>query len=220
MAEEPPSRVEWTVVEAGDGLTRLRLVHGDLAFSPLTWANVQNGWVWVLDSMKTLIETGRPLPDPVELDKVDPPTDGDWHRTQAIAANNAVWELVGKPDRAEDDQESMLRSAYAAAYHWQRATGSTPANEARASYLIAKALVLTGQPAASLRSARRSLQVCLDHELVDFDLAYAHEACARAHLALDQPEEAAAAWGRATAVPIVDAEDRQIVQADFADYPG
>ena len=39
MAEEPPGRVEWTVQSAGDGLTRVRLVHGDLAFSPLTWAN-------------------------------------------------------------------------------------------------------------------------------------------------------------------------------------
>ena len=38
MAQEPPSRVEWTIEAAGDGLTRVRLVHGDLAFSPLTWA--------------------------------------------------------------------------------------------------------------------------------------------------------------------------------------
>ena len=43
MAEEPPSRVEWTLREAGDGLTQVDLIHGDLARSPLTWAHVATG---------------------------------------------------------------------------------------------------------------------------------------------------------------------------------
>ena len=42
MAAEPPSRVEWTLTRAGEGLTRLRVVHGDLARSPLTAANVRS----------------------------------------------------------------------------------------------------------------------------------------------------------------------------------
>src|SRR6478735_3030022 len=62
LASEPVSRVEWHVEPAGEGLTRLRLVHGDLAQSPKTWANVEHGWVWILDSMKSLLETGQPLP--------------------------------------------------------------------------------------------------------------------------------------------------------------
>ncbi len=65
LAAEPVSRVEWIVEAAGEGLTLLRLVHGDLALSPKTWANVQHGWVWILDGMKTLLETGQPLPPPV-----------------------------------------------------------------------------------------------------------------------------------------------------------
>ncbi len=62
LAAEPVSRVEWLVEPAGDGLTRLRLLHGDLAQSPKTWANVEHGWVWILDSLKSLLETGEPLP--------------------------------------------------------------------------------------------------------------------------------------------------------------
>jgi uncharacterized protein YndB with AHSA1/START domain len=62
LEHEPPSRVEWTVESAGEGLTRVRLVHGNLEQSPLTWENVKDGWVWILDSMKTLLETGNPLP--------------------------------------------------------------------------------------------------------------------------------------------------------------
>jgi uncharacterized protein YndB with AHSA1/START domain len=64
LAAEPPGRVEWTVEGVGERLTRVRLVHGDLASSPLTWAHVEDGWVWVIDALKTLLETGRTLPAP------------------------------------------------------------------------------------------------------------------------------------------------------------
>ena len=77
MAEEPPSRVEWTVEQVGERLTRVRLVHGDLAGSPLTWANVKDGWVWVLDALKTVLETGRTLPgvdDGYDTPRRTPPT--------------------------------------------------------------------------------------------------------------------------------------------------
>jgi uncharacterized protein YndB with AHSA1/START domain len=219
MAEEPPSRVEWTVESAGPGLTRVRLVHGDLAFSPLTWSRVKDGWVWVLDSMKSLIETGRPLPVAVDLAEPPPATGGDWHRAQAVESNNSVWELVDMQDRTPDQDEELLRRAYAAAYHWQRAAGAQPANEARASYLIARALLLTGQPQASLRSADRCLAVCRTNQLADFDLAYAYEARARALAALGRAEEADDNWRQARAVDIADPEDRAIVQADFAGVP-
>ena len=98
LAAEPPGRVEWHVEAAGEGLTRVRVVHSDLAQSPLTWASVEHGWVWILDSMKTLLETGSPLPD-VESEGPDA-TDavGEWHRMQAVEANNSVWELIEKPD--------------------------------------------------------------------------------------------------------------------------
>ncbi len=218
MSEEPPSRVEWTVELAGDGLTRVRLVHGDLAGSPLTWANVKDGWVWILDSMKSLLETDRPLPRVTDDGKTAEIAEPDWHRSQAVEANNSLWDLFNRPERSEDDQEEMLRRAYTAAYHWQRARGAKAENAARAEYMIAKALLLSGQPAASLRSADRCLAVCIEHRLVDFDLAYAQEARARALRAVGRDGDAAAAWAAATSIPVADPEDRQILEADFADY--
>jgi len=77
LAAEPPGRVEWTVEGVGDGLTRVRLVHGDLAYSPLTWAHVKDGWVWVIDALKTLLETGSSLPGPEVESAVSATPEGD-----------------------------------------------------------------------------------------------------------------------------------------------
>lgn len=64
--------MEWTVENAGKGLTRVRLVHCNLEQSPLTWQNVKDGWVWILNSMKTLLETGQPLPRVSEEEILSP----------------------------------------------------------------------------------------------------------------------------------------------------
>lgn len=141
----------------------------------------------------------------------------DWHRKQGVEANNSIWELLTKDPRTPDDDEDLLRRAYAAAYHWQRTDSATPANEARAAYMIAKALLATHQPDRALISATHCREVCREHGLVDFDLAYAHEARARALLALGQEAEAREAWAQAIAVEVADPEDLSILEKDFAD---
>lgn len=221
MAEEPPSRVEWTITEAGDGLVRLDLVHGDLALSPLTWANVKEGWPLLLHSLKSLLETGAPLPAATSLPPaVDDPS-GEWHRAQGVTCNNSIWELVAKDGRTADDDEELLRRAYASAYHWQRARGATAVNEARALYMLAKVHLLTGQAERSLHYAEACAAATTGAgELAaDFDHAYAHEARARALLALGREADGMAAWAAAKAVEIADPEDKAIVDGDFADAP-
>ncbi len=215
MSEEPPSRVEWIVEPVGDGLTRLRLEHGDLARSPLTWANVKDGWVYVLDGLKTVVETGESLPP---LTAPLPPIEdaaGEWHRAQGIECNNSAWEMI-EAERTSDNDEEMLRRAYASAYHWARAVRRGPANDARGAWLLSKVQLLVGQPELSLRYADRCMAVCLEHGLADFDLAYAHEARARALKALGDDVAAAQSWEMARAVPIADAEDQAILDADLA----
>jgi hypothetical protein len=83
--------------------------------------------------------------------------------------------------------------------------------------MVAKVQLLVGQPELSLRYADATMAVCLQHGLVDFDLAYAHEARARALHALGRESEAAAAWDAAIRTPIADPEDKAIVDADLAD---
>jgi hypothetical protein len=134
-------------------------------------------------------------------------------------ANNSVWDLVEKEARSPADDEEMLQRAYAARYHWARATGRGPANVARGAWLLAKVQRLVGEPALSLRYADECLTVCEEHGLKDFDLAYAHEARGRALMALGRDEEASAAWAAARAVPVENPEDREHLAADLADGP-
>jgi uncharacterized protein YndB with AHSA1/START domain len=221
MAAEPPSRVEWTVESAGENLTRVRLVHGDLAASPLTWAGVRTGWPWVLDGLKTVVETGRSLPArDAERERAEESwagVDGDWHRRQAVTAHQETWELLERSDRTTAGDADLVASAFASAYHWARATGRTVANAARGDYLIAKALLAVDRPEAALDWADRCLRTCRSHHLVDFDLAYALEIRARCLQALGRNEEAEGDWAAALAVPIADPEDAEWFARDVRD---
>ncbi len=146
-------------------------------------------------------------------------TGAQAHRAYAVEANNSTWELIDLPVRSPDEDEDMLRRAYAAAYHWERAAGRGPENDARADWLLAKVHLLVGRPEVALYHARRCRETCDEHGLGDFDLAYAHEATARALKALGQDDEAAKEWAAAKAVPVVDDEDRAILEADLAEGP-
>ena len=143
----------------------------------------------------------------------------EWHRAQAVAANNSLWELLDNVDRSPADDEELLRRAYTSAYHWQRARGRGPENEARAVYMLAKAHLCVGDPVAALRYADLCAKECAAHGLADFDLGYAHEARARALQALGRTDDAANEWAAAKAVPIADPEDQVIFDADLATGP-
>jgi uncharacterized protein YndB with AHSA1/START domain len=224
MSEEPPGRVEWTLTQANedDTVTRVTLRHGDLAKSPKTWENVRLGWVAIIDGMKTLIETGRPMPDVEGDDKPVPDeVESAWHRTQAVDANNATWELLDGRELTPDEADELLGRAYAAMYHWRRAAGATPVNAARASWLVSRAHVVLGHGEPALHHARRSAHHVADAgELAaDFDHAYVHEATARALACLGRLDEARSELALATAVEVADPEDRAIIEADIKSEP-
>ncbi|MCZ6618551.1 MAG: SRPBCC family protein [Gammaproteobacteria bacterium] len=61
MSIEAPSRVTFELEEVGDG-TRLRMTHDDFAEGTQVVEMLQEGWTDILSSMKSLLETGNPLP--------------------------------------------------------------------------------------------------------------------------------------------------------------
>ena len=61
MSEEKPSRVTFEL-EAMGNETRLRMTHDDFAEGTKVVEMLQEGWTDILDSMRSLLETGHPLP--------------------------------------------------------------------------------------------------------------------------------------------------------------
>lgn len=59
VAGDPPSRVTWDLEPAGNGATKLTLVHDDFGGDTTTSRMVSAGWVEAISRLKTLAETGR-----------------------------------------------------------------------------------------------------------------------------------------------------------------
>lgn len=226
-AEEPPSRVEWLLTEGGDGVTKLTTIHRDLGLSPRTSESVADGWVWVLQSMKSLLETGESLPGRAPEAEEDAAAAAasvddaaaEQHRSQGITANNSAWELLDGRALSADEVDDVLGRAYAAAYHWRRAARRGPENAARGSWLLSRVHAVLGHGELALYHADRCMAVVESAGLVDFDLAYAHEARARALACLGRLDDAAIELKAAHAVPIAEADDKAILDGDLAAEP-
>lgn len=226
LADEPPGRVEWVLDPANEEatVTRVRVRHFDLAMSPGTWADVRHGWVAILDGMKTVLETGEEL-GPVEVEPVASvdETAADWHRTQAVNANNSTWALLDGRTMTGDEAFDALGRAYAAAHHWRAATGPESIQTARAAWLCSRVHNLLGDGEAALRLAERcaDLVAAGAQNVADFDRAYALEARARSLACLGRDDEARPLQqaALAAAAEVADEEDRKIVDGDLAAPP-
>lgn len=60
--ESKHSRVSFDIEQYTDSLVRLTLIHDDLAKDPKMLEGVSGGWPTILSNLKTLLETGRALP--------------------------------------------------------------------------------------------------------------------------------------------------------------
>ena len=63
MSAEPESRVTWEIEALPGGYSKLTLTHDRLDASPKTAASI-SGWTYYLSSLKSVLETGTPLPPP------------------------------------------------------------------------------------------------------------------------------------------------------------
>jgi uncharacterized protein YndB with AHSA1/START domain/DNA-binding transcriptional ArsR family regulator len=59
--KEAPSRVSFSLEET-NGQTRLRIVHDNFPRNSVIFDGISNGWPWIISSLKSLLETGEPLP--------------------------------------------------------------------------------------------------------------------------------------------------------------
>jgi tetratricopeptide (TPR) repeat protein len=138
------------------------------------------------------------------------------HRRLGIDLYNRTWTLMDGPG------DEMLHCAHASAYHWMQ-SGGTTANRARSEWLCSRAYALLGRPEPALHHARRCLELVesAPAEMEDWDIAAAHEALARAHLAAGEVDEARRYFelAREETAKIAEAEDRTHIETDLASLP-
>jgi len=58
---EPPSRVTFTIEQSGD-VVRVTTVHDEFPPDSAVFKACSSGWPMILNNLKTLLETGKPLP--------------------------------------------------------------------------------------------------------------------------------------------------------------
>ena len=61
VAKDPPSRVTYQLTSIDPSTTKLSLVHDDFATETATYTGSVAGWPLMLSSLKSLLETGKPI---------------------------------------------------------------------------------------------------------------------------------------------------------------
>jgi hypothetical protein len=140
-------------------------------------------------------------------------------RRLAVDLFNQVWRMMERDDRTVDDDDRMLHAAHTSRWLWGEV--GEPVNLARGEWQVSRVYTVLGRPEPALHHAQRCLEICNEHGIGDFDLAYAHEALARAH-ALAGDRDRALASRRAAeraADQIADADDRELLDRDLGSLP-
>src|SRR5207344_1676246 len=123
-----------------------------------------------------------PIPDD------DPLLDEHTERELAKRLFNMVWSLLEQPSRTTEEDEVMVNAAHASLYHWLRV--GEPVNEVRGEWQVSRVYSVLHRAEPALHHARRSLALCEQHGIGDFDLAFAYEAMSRAHMVAGDAAEA------------------------------
>jgi ribosomal protein S18 acetylase RimI-like enzyme len=163
-------------------------------------------------------QIGGPLDSRPDL-SLPLPEDIPQHRKLAAELFNGTWTLLEKEGRTREDDTRMIHMAHASGYHWLQA--GTPPNFARSHWLCSHVYSVLGRGEPALYHAQLTHDICAEHAIGGFDLAYAFEALARAHAVAGERGESAR-WrdrARAAAADIADAEDRDLLLSDLATIP-
>lgn len=101
------------------------------------------------------------------------------HKHFAVKLNGLTWNLLGKSERTEEDDEKMLNVVHASMFHWLQV--GKPVNFQRGDWLIARVYTVLKRTESALFHAERCNERTVELDLKDFDLAYNYEALARAN---------------------------------------
>lgn len=139
------------------------------------------------------------------------------HRQLGVDLYNATWKLLEQESRTPAEDDAMLDTTHASAYHWSRAEGAGPVNAARSHWQISRVNSVLGRTEAAIHHAQRCLDLCTENGIGDWDLASAYEALARAHKLAGNEDEYRRnlVLGRDALAQIADEEDREHIAEDL-----
>lgn len=145
-------------------------------------------------------------------DKENDPIQG--HKYFAIKCNNRAWDLACKSRSKAEDQE-MLNTAHASAFHWQ-AVG-VELNNMRAKMLLAEVHALLGMGSTAFTLGTEMRDYFSEHETSDWEAALVHTIYAHAAFASGDISAHKIAYLDATKAleAISNPAERKIVQDTF-----
>jgi hypothetical protein len=100
------------------------------------------------------------------------------HRKLAVALFNLTWSFLDKKDRTKEDDDKMVHAAHASRFHWGEV--GTPLEFERGEWQISRVYSVLKRSEPAMYHAKRCLEICKEHQIGDFDIAFAYEALARA----------------------------------------
>jgi DNA-binding transcriptional MerR regulator len=144
----------------------------------------------------------------------------DAQKQLGIELFNYVWTLLEKDDRTERENDRMIDAAHASRFFWEEVGDHV--HHARGEWQISRAYATVGRAEPALYHARRCLDLCEQHGIGGFDIAYAYEALSRAHYVAGDGDAAGDYAKRAhdSAEWVTDPEDRELLLSDLATLPG
>jgi hypothetical protein len=113
------------------------------------------------------------------------------HRQLGVDLYNDTWRLLEK-ERTTEEDDQLLHQAHASTYHWLQAPECEQKNRARGEWICARVYAVLGRAEPALYHAERCRAIVESNpENMDvFDLPFAYEALARAHLVGGAKDEA------------------------------
>jgi hypothetical protein len=130
-------------------------------------------------------------------------------RRVAVDLFNHVWSLMEKADRTAAEDDAMLHAAHASRHHWAQV--GNPENLGRGEWQVSRVYCVLGRAEPALYHAQRCLDICREHGIGDWDLAFAYEALARAASVAGDLDAVAkhVAAARQAATHIAEDDDRE-----------
>ena len=136
-------------------------------------------------------------------------------RREAVKLFNETWDLIDIKERTPEQEAQMLHKAHASRYLWGLVGESK--NFSRGEWQVSRVYAELKMGAPALLHGKLSLDIAEKNNLEAHDLAFGHEAVARAYGLLGENDNAAAhkAKGLEAAATLANKEDREYAESEI-----